>query len=1285
MFGNIRCVLLGSVLLAAARPSVVHPSDINPFDAEQQRLASTASRRGLPGQAAVALLEMWRHWDYATPERTESLLRGLAENRRLAPTDRAHAAWLAGLGAVRLGRTDEIEAARRRWWFVDQFRVLGPFDNEGKTGLAADSGPESTLTKPFDPAAEWPGKDQSVRWRSLPQVNLDGYVDLAAVFRPNENACGFAETVVRSERPQPLSLWVGAGGGLRLWWNGQQVLEDDKYRRPYPDRHAVVVQAQAGINRLRLKVCVVQGQWGFFLRLGDGRGEPPSGLHFELDAAPAAVSAGPTAPTPAATPAATPTVTSTLRSTSGSAALQKPAALRSLAVLQRLEALVQKQPPQAEALVTLAKYLAYSGADDLSEKRAEELAAQAVEAEVSVPRLLLAAELATERSDARRLAQQAQTLAPADPRVRLLQAQVLRRSVRPEDALAVLTEIDAAVAGGPPSMVSVQARSLRAELLVGLGLPQTALKVLSELNANFPEAAAWRRQRAEVAQIAGHRDGVIEWRRKLLQSRYDDLESRRVLIDDAVQRGDVNSATEHLSVLLQLTPLRQATLLYAAAAYESLGDVPAAHRLLARALSIAPRDADVHVAEGRLLLWSDQRDAAVQAFEAALRIRPQDAEIRELLESIRPAKRADEAYAVDSRVFLSRRSDTSGYAATTLQDLSVQTVYQSGLKSLFRQVVVQVHDQEGAQRWGNHSIAFDPAEQRVDLRLARVYRRSGQVLEATRSYEQSLSEPWYRVYYDRSARVVVFPSLQPGDVVELRYRIDDVAQRNLFADYFGDLRLLQNATPIRQLDYLLVTPKDRTFFHNAPALATLHHESRLKGSLRVDHWTAKDVAALQQEENMPAGTEVIPYLHVSSYRTWKEVGHWYWGLIKDQLYADDSLKKTVAELVRGVTDKKQALVRIHNWVVQHTRYVALEFGIHGYLPYRVPQVVRRGFGDCKDKAALLFTMLREAGIEANFALVRTRDNGAIADLPASLAIFDHAIVYVPGFDLYLDGTAEHNGTAELPYGDQGVTVLLVGPRHAELRQTPVLPAASNQRWRRVRLQLQSDGSAEAQIEERVAGLDAASARQRFHAEGTRRERLENSLRSLFPGLEVRRYKFQALETLESPVTVDLQARLPQVGQRQEDRWLLASTALQPLLPVMARTPARVYDLELGAPRIYEEERIFVWPQGMVAAELPKQLQLSSPFGEVTLQVHSTGPNELHVRSRFALTSSRISTDDYPAFRDWLRSADAGLQRQLSLVLVRPSEAKATDAKPKATDAKPEAAARELSAAGSRVP
>src|SRR6266550_2592552 len=87
--------------------------------------------------------------------------------------------------------------------------------------------------------------------------------------------------------------------------------------------------------------------------------------------------------------------------------------------------------------------------------------------------------------------------------------------------------------------------------------------------------------------------------------------------------------------------------------------------------------------------------------------------------------------------------------------------------------------------------------------------------------------------------------------------------------------------------------------------------------------------------------------------------------------------------------------------------------------YPVETVLTRRFGDCKDKASLMHAMLEALGIDSRLVLLRTRRMGNLSEAPASLAVFDHAILYVPKYELYLDGTAEFHGSGELPPDDRG--------------------------------------------------------------------------------------------------------------------------------------------------------------------------------------------------------------------------------------------------------------------------
>ena len=1206
--------LIAKISLMAAIFGVVQEADAQrqgeperPFDAEQRELAAEAGRtRGADG--ILPLLELWQAWDEVTPSVTMEVLDGLRTNRRLPAARRAYIDALRARALLRVGKPDEAQSLINELGYIQEWLLAGAFDNEGKRGFQTALPPEAGQAQALDPGARYQGKERPVTWRTSSRASLFGYTNFDAHFRPTENVCGFAATTVHSPRPQPLALWVGAGGAIKVWWNGEEVLADSTYRLPDPDRASVAIGAHRGANRLLIKVCATDDLWGFFARLTDARG---GRADVRVDASQMPAPAG-----------------------QGHGARPARAPQSHLAQLEQAA-----ERNQASAWFELAQFLSWTGADDPAENRARQLAARAADEQPTPEHLELAARLADQRGDAMRFVAKALEVAPRDDSVKLLHAQMRSTGLHAEEALPILRELRRT------GTVGLEAAVLESHLYQQMDLPFAAKRVLDSI-ADRVGGPGWLKGRAEAAQAAGDRDQAVELYQQVLVGRWDDAGARRALVADAVHRRERDRAKQHLIALRQSRPDDERVLRYSAGIYEALGSVQEAQQALAAARELAPEDAPTLVAQAKLLLRMGQSDAAIAALRAALSIRPQDAQSRELLEQIQPQVRTDEQYAVDTEALLARVTEDPGFPSSTLQDLTVNTVFDNGLGSSFRQVAAQIHDEEGARNWRTYSIAFDPTSQRVDVRLARVHRAS-ETLEATQTFEQPLGEPWYRIYYDTRALVVVFPDLEPNDVVELRWRIDDIAHRNLFADYYGDVSFFQNYNPIAHHEYVLITPKDREFYFNEPELRGLEHTSSVDGDRRIYRYVANDVAPIRAEPNMPGMTELAPYLHVSTYRTWQEVGHWYWGLIQDQLYADEELKRTVASLVRGKPDLRSKVIAIHDWVVENTRYVGLEFGIHGYKPYRVPQIVRRGFGDCKDKASLLYTMFREAGIDAHIILVRTRRNGRIRDLPASLSVFDHAIAYVPELDLYIDGTAEHSGVTELPDMDQGVTVLHVWPEGAELRHTPVLEPQRNRRERALAMTLSADGSAMVTAEEIVTGQQAPSYRSTYEAEGTRTERLERALRTVFPGLHLSSQQFDDLDNLEVPVRYRYEARVPQAAQRDGDTLRVPPSVLQDLTRSLARSPTRQYPLDVGSTSSYREQRTVRLPSGARVGSLPDGGVAQSEFGKLELRVEQSG-RRLQLLTEFEMRRDVISPEDYPAFRQWVEQADQILRQRLNV-------------------------------------
>ena len=128
-----------------------------------------------------------------------------------------------------------------------------------------------------------------------------------------------------------------------------------------------------------------------------------------------------------------------------------------------------------------------------------------------------------------------------------------------------------------------------------------------------------------------------------------------------------------------------------------------------------------------------------------------------------------------------------GSDAVILSDVSVTKIYPSGLASRVHQTIVRAQTQHGVETSRVFPIEFSPDRQELRLLTARVLKPDGRIVTNYQEATRSLSEPWYDLYYDLREDQVSFPTLEPGDVVEVVYRLDDSARENLLTSDFGDI------------------------------------------------------------------------------------------------------------------------------------------------------------------------------------------------------------------------------------------------------------------------------------------------------------------------------------------------------------------------------------------------------------------------------------------------------------------------------------------------------------------
>jgi transglutaminase-like putative cysteine protease len=797
-----------------------------------------------------------------------------------------------------------------------------------------------------------------------------------------------------------------------------------------------------------------------------------------------------------------------------------------------------------------------------------------------------------------------------------------------------------------------------------VGLPGRAQVALLELAVAHPESPVAAEAGSRAARRLDRKEEGAALLRRLLALRYDDVPARGALSQLQLERGDVDGALELLAQAQRLAPadvwlrLRRADLLAAN------GHADAADPEYQAAIRIAPDEPDVWERRGRARLREGRRGEALADLQKALDLRPQSPGLKELVRQLEPKReRFETPYLSDARTLAAGAPGPRGEEdALVLSETKVTRVYPSGQSATYVQQVVKVFTPRGADGLRSHGIGYVPGRQDVRVERARVWKPDGTAVEVHREADHSTSEPWYRLYYDTRVRQLSFPALAPGDVLELAWRVDDVANENLLSDYFGEVTPLADPVRKARMEYVLLAPEDRKIFSNDVALPGLERSERsLPGGVRERRWTVTDLPRLEVEPGMPGPGESVPYVHVSTYGTWGEVARFYEGLVREQLRPGPEVRATAARIAAEVRARPGSAGRsekelradtiraVHDWVVTNTRYVGLEFGIHGYKPYPVEQVIARRFGDCKDKASLTHALLESLGIDSRLVLLRMRRLGNLAGKPPSLAVFNHAILHVPELDLWLDGTATGSGSRELPGEDRGATVLVVNPGAEPTFGTlPEARPSDNRMVSDFRTVLARDGAATLSGVTVTSGVRAPEQRAAYREEASRRTALERSLSRTFPGLRVESVEVGDLSRLEDDVRIAFRLAVPRLA-RQENGGLslLPFGQGQAWMERSAPLSTRRQDLVVGSP--FEARFTFrhKLPPGLAAVDLPAPEARDGPFGNWSVAVRAEG-DELVAEGTVRLSASLVSAADYPAFREFLARLDRALSRSVRL-------------------------------------
>lgn len=1136
-------------------------------------------------------------WQNMSPQKTEAQLEFLESVRTTAQSSR-----LRALAAQWIGRhyvaTNDLKEADEYFAMigtVDTWQILGEFENISESGFDKDVG---AVDHPEASHRFRNKRGVEIQWFDLKQPRRDKWVDFEYHFY-SDNSVMYAQTFCQSPDEREVQFRLGVSGSIKVWVNDQLQFSEAQERDNRLDSYVFRTKLMKGHNRILIQVGSSETDGSnFMLRITDLEGQLYDDLSYSRE-----VRLYPKD-------------------------YQYEAERFSDAVADHFVALIEEEPDWLSHYVALNQYFLSMDEVYLAKKYLKEAKKRFPDCTYITFQLLMASGRDNNETE---LSTYLEEIKSKDPDNLLALSVRFDEAVEIDDyeeAEAILGKIEAII----PNSEEVYEKQIelageREQFEELMGLSQAAFR-------RYPENAQFVRINYLIEKNA-RKD--LKAARKLLEKYLKDHRNEDLtleLVSLYLNNGDVSKGLRLFDQLVEENPLATGYYSKLSGIYFSLGRYEQAEKMVQECIKIAPYVGSYHKSLGESYREMKRGAKAIEAFEQAVYYNPYDYEAREQLRILQGRGGVFDAFAdPDAEEIYAQAPDGSEFPddhSMILLDEVQRVVYEGG-GSEFRQILVaKVFNSDGVDAWKEYRVSVN-ANQRGTIERAEVLKANGSKLEAQNQ----------RGY-------LVFPNLEPGDAIHLRYRVQDYYFGKLVG-HFWDQHYFSLYLPIQTSRYRLLVPAGKAFQHKV-AHSDMEPKKILFGGQEIYTWERKDVPAIKYEPYMSELVDVEPVLSLSSLESWDYIADWYAGLAQAKAKTDFVVQETVAELFAGKEDlSEREIVRtIYDYVVGQIRYRSVPFLQSGLVPQKASQVISSKQGDCKDVSTLFVAMAKLKGIDAHLVLVNTRDNGR-GEMPFPSISFNHCIVKVnvEEEDYFVELTADN-----YPFSSGGASVkkafaLEISPQTQRNVQAKLLTPETmvpNQVIREGTVSLTESKLTVVRSCIKTGTL-AASMRDSYENIGRQRqlEDMQEAINDEYPNVRLLDVGFHDdLFTNGDSVTYTYSYEAPdvlmQIGGLDIFKLPFADDLASTSMDFLS-TETRKYPIELWRyfRAEYAEETLRVkLPEGRQFAEIPESLTYDHANAHYELRfTFDEATQELVVTRRFVLRDDIVQPEAYPAFKAFM--------------------------------------------------
>ncbi len=395
--------------------------------------------------------------------------------------------------------------------------------------------------------------------------------------------------------------------------------------------------------------------------------------------------------------------------------------------------------------------------------------------------------------------------------------------------------------------------------------------------------------------------------------------------------------------------------------------------------------------------------------------------------------------------------------------------------------------EEALEEWSMVSVSWTPWHEEKPIIKATVFNPDGTraELDPKTISDQSAREISDQIISGNRQMIAPLPKLQVGSIVEV------VTRETYRESVYGPAASGWHAfgavgRDVDESRLIIDHPKEISLrFRNYEVSAKV--KTSEVGNRVIETAEMRSIAPIRYPEaNLPREMVVIPYIAFSSGESWKSLADAYLAQIAPVMNIDEC-RAEVHALMSREGSREQRMAHLLNEMRKKVRYTGLELGENAIVPVSPCETLRRGFGDCKDQAALMVAGLKEMGVKSHLALVKSDYDIDIEPTLPSLYGFNHVIVYVPGeTPEWIDPSLEYARVSEIAASYADTNALIIAPGTTQLQRTPKAATADNSYAEKRTFDLAIYGAGSVTEESTYSGgIERFQRRNAFNSESTK--------------------------------------------------------------------------------------------------------------------------------------------------------------------------------------------------------